>query len=148
MHELLGPSPLGLASQGHPVRADRGTAGFWYSLAGPAVEGLARTSDVPSARALAWGAFRRQKLAAPAQTYPDLWYGVWSGPDMYYTPLDANPQQGEAGATWCIKDLAGKPLPQLCMLDVPVTNMFAHSEPLLGSVRMAGLWADARGLII
>ena len=68
---------------------------------------------------------------------------------MYYTSLDANPQT-DVGKTWCFKNWwpPHDPLPQLCMHDVPVTNMFAHSEPLLGSVRMAGLWADARGLII
>jgi hypothetical protein len=144
--DLLAPSPLGLASQGSPV-SGKGSAGFWYSLAGPALEGLTRRTDIPAARDVAWDAFRRQTLATHAQYYPDVWYGVWSGPDMYYTPLDANPRE-DTGKTWCLKDLFGQPLPQLCMLDVPVTNMFAHSEPLIGSVRMAGLWADGRGLTI
>ncbi len=138
--DLLEPSPLGLASQGSPILQGLGTAGFWYSLAGPAIEALARRSDVPGARELAWSAFLRQTLATHAETYPDIWYGVWSGPDMYYTPLDAS-GAFRPGETWCFPGV-------LCMQDFPVTNMFSHSEPLIGSVRLAGLRADALGLVI
>jgi hypothetical protein len=140
--DLLDPS-LGLVSQGAPITPKVGTAGFWYSLAGPAVEGLARRSDIPGARELAWAAFRRQTLASHADAYPGIWYGTWSGPDMYFTPLNAGPLD-HAGETWCILVFA----PSLCMRNFPVTNMFSHSEPLLGSVRMAGLWADHRGFTI
>ena len=34
------------------------------------------------------------------------------------------------------------------MKDFPVTNMFSHSEPLLGSIRMAGLLPTPDGFII
>jgi hypothetical protein len=149
--ELLDSSPLGLASQAAPM-ANIGTSGFWYSLAGPAVEGLAKQNNIPGARDLAWSAFRRQTLATHAQEYPNIWYGVWSGPDMYYTPLDVtmspyDPCPG-LGKTWCYVFQILFIKVRLCMRDFPVFNMFAHSEPLLGSVRMAGLWADAGGLII
>jgi hypothetical protein len=139
--DLLDPSPLGLASQGAPITPGLGVAGFWYSLAGPALEGLARLRDVPGARSLAWEAFRRQTLAGHAETYPDVWYGTWSGPDMYFTPLDAAPPTSYPGQTWCFPGV-------LCMQDFPVTNAFSHSEALIGSVRMAGLRADADGLAI
>jgi hypothetical protein len=139
--DLLDPSPLGLASQGAPITPGLGVAGFWYSLAGPALEGLARLRDVPGARSLAWEAFRRQTLAGHAETYPDVWYGTWSGPDMYFTPLDAAPPKSYPGQTWCFPGV-------LCMQEFPVTNAFSHSEALIGSVRMAGLRADADGLAI
>jgi hypothetical protein len=139
--DLLAPSPLGLASQGAPITPGLGVAGFWYSLAGPALEGLARLRDVPDARPLAWDAFRRQTLAAHAEAYPDIWYGAWSGPDMYFTPLDAAPPTSYPGETWCFPNV-------LCMRDFPVTNAFAHSEALIGSVRLAGIRADERGLVI
>ncbi|MEW6270710.1 MAG: hypothetical protein AB1689_15615, partial [Thermodesulfobacteriota bacterium] len=138
--DLLDPSPMGLASQGSPIIQGLGTAGFWYSLAGPAIEGLARRGDVPGAHRLAWDAFLRQTFATHAETYPGIWYGVWSGPDMYFTPLDAT---GGAmpGETWCFPGV-------LCMRDFPIGNMFSHSEPLVGSVRLAGLRADGDGLIV
>jgi hypothetical protein len=139
--DLLDPSPLGLASQGAPITPNLGVAGFWYSLAGPALEGLAALRDVPGARSLAWDAFRRQTLAGHAEAYPDIWYGTWSGPDSYSTPLDATPPASHPGETWCLPRL-------LCMRDFPVTNSFAHSESLIGGIRLAGLTADERGLVI
>src|SRR5215468_1604805 len=66
--DLLVPPPsgsslgLGLASQGAPV-SKKGAAGFWYSLAGLALEGLAKRGDAPGARDLAWKVFQSQTLA-------------------------------------------------------------------------------------
>jgi cellobiose phosphorylase len=137
--DLFEPSPMGLASQGAPITPNLGTAGFWYSLAGPAIEGLARLGEVPGAHALAWDAFLRQTFAQHAETYPDVWYGVWSGPDMYFTPLDA--VGARPGETWCFPGV-------LCMQDFPIGNMFSHSEPLVSGIRIAGLAADGDGLVV
>lgn len=140
-NDLFEASTLGLASQGAPITPSLGVAGFWYSLAGPALEGLLLHRDVPGARALAWDAFRQQTLAGHAEAYPEIWYGTWSGPDMFFTPIDAAPPSSQPGETWCFAGV-------LCMRDFPVANAFAHSEALLGSVRFAGLRADAEGLVV
>lgn len=67
---------------------------------------------------------------------------------MYFTPIDVAAYEdaelpipiaiGPAGATWCFPDL-------MCMRDLPIANLFAHSEPLLGSLRLAGVRVDDRG---
>ncbi len=138
--DALDPSPAGLAAAGAPLPGI-GTGGFWYSLSGPAIEGLLRHRDAPGAREVAWEAFLRQTLARHADAYPGIWYGVWSGPDMYFTPIEA-PLVGERpGETWCLPGV-------LCMRDLPVTNLFSHSETLLAAVRMAGVRPDLRGLVI
>ena len=129
------PSPVGLASIGSSV-FEHGTPGNWYSLTGPTVDGLLAHGE----RALAWRIFLRQTLANHAVTHPDYAYGIWTGPDMYFTPLDEQAGLGRAGSTWCF--------PSVCMTDLPFTNMFAHSEPLLASVRMAGFRPDARGMLV
>jgi hypothetical protein len=129
------PSPGGLAAIGSAV-FERGTPGNWYSLTGPTVEGLLAHGE----RDLAWRTFLGQTLANHAATYPAYWYGIWTGPDMYFTPLDQLAGLGVAGSTWCF--------PSICMAHLPATNMFAHSEPLLGSLRVAGLRADARGAVL
>jgi hypothetical protein len=129
------PSPVGLASIGSSV-FQGGTPGNWYSLTGPTVEGLLAHGE----RSLAWRIFLRQTLANHAVVHPEYAYGIWTGPDMYFTPLDEQAGLGRAGSTWCF--------PSICMTDLPFTNMFAHSEPLLGSLRMAGVRPDAGGVVI
>lgn len=131
------PSPIGLASQGVPVAVGVGTPGLWYSLSGPTIEGLVRHPLVDGARELAWTEFKKQTFANHAAQYPDYWYGIWSGPDMYFTPVEGIPGVLDPGGTWCG--------PLLCMQDFPIANMFSHSEPLLASVRMAGVFVDETG---
>ncbi len=138
--DLLEPSTIGLAAVGAPFVPGVGTPGFWYSLAGPAVEGLMRHRS-PAARELAWAAFRENTFANHAEAAPDIWYGIWSGPDMYYTEVDTAGPTSAPGSTWCFPDV-------LCMRDFPVTNMFSHSEPLLSSIRLAGISVDVGGMTI
>jgi hypothetical protein len=59
---------------------------------------------------------------------------------MYFTPLEEKANLGRAGSTWCFQNM--------CMGHLPYTNMFAHSEPLLSSLRVAGIRADARGFVV
>jgi hypothetical protein len=131
----LNPSPVGLAAIGSS-EFEGGTPGNWYSLVGPTVEGLLLHGE----RALAFRIFLQQTLANHAVIHPEYAYGIWTGPDMYFTALDEKAKLGRAGSTWCF--------PDLCMTDLPFTNMFAHSEPLLSSLRIAGVRADARGMVI
>lgn len=128
-------SPLGLAAIGSGV-FEGGTPGNWYSLAGPTIENLLLQGE----RDLAYRMFVKQTLANHAATHPEYAYGIWTGPDMYFTLLDEQAGLGKAGSTWCFEDM--------CMANLPYTNMFAHSEPLLSSLRMAGIRADAQGVVI
>ncbi len=129
------PSPIGIAAIGSQV-FEGGTPGNWYSLAGPTIESLLLQGE----RTLAFQMFLKQTLANHAALHPEYAYGIWSGPDMYFTPLDEKARIGRAGSTWCF--------PDMCMTHLPYTNMFAHSEPLLSSLRIAGIRADARGVVI
>lgn len=129
------PSPVGLAAIGSEV-FEGGTPGNWYSLAGPTIESLLFQGE----RDLAFRMFLKQTLANHAATHPEYAPGIWSGPDMYFTPLDEKANLGRAGSTWCFQNM--------CMGHLPYTNMFAHSEPLLSSLRVAGIRADARGYVV
>jgi hypothetical protein len=46
--------------------------------------------------AAAWASFVRNLLATHAEAYPDLWYGIWTGPDSFNGP--DKPRPGEADA--------------------------------------------------
>jgi len=78
----------------------------------------------------AWDFFRSTTLAARAEAYPEVWYGVWSGPDSYNAHYHPRP-----GETF---QLNATP-----MTDYPVMNMNRHANPLFAALKMAGI--DPRG---
>lgn len=78
----------------------------------------------------AWDFFRSTTLAARADAYPEVWYGVWSGPDSYNAHYHPRP-----GETF---QLNATP-----MTDYPVMNMNRHAHPLFAALKMAGI--DPRG---
>jgi hypothetical protein len=98
-----------------------------YSGTNPAITALAVWGYAHAAPERAWAAFRGSTMARKADAYPDLWYGIWSGPDAQYT--SATPAL--AGQTWMTLATA--------MTDFPVMNSNAHAGPLLALWRVAGI---------
>lgn len=92
----------------------------------PVISALAVWGFAQYDPARAWHALLRNTMARKAEVYPDIWYGIWSGPDAHYTNI--HPQ---AGQTW-----ASVATPQK---DFPVLNSNQHNGPLLGLLRVAGL---------
>jgi len=83
----------------------------------------------------AWESFRKNTLTFHAETYPEIWYGIWSGPDSYNSPESDRP--GEAGAHYAT-----------ALADHPVMNMNQHANPLLALVRLAGIIPEKNGMTI
>jgi hypothetical protein len=78
----------------------------------------------------------KQSLAAHAAAYPDVWYGVWSGPDAY------NAWFGErAGGETFVQ-------PATPMTEFPVMNSNAHAGPLLALLRVLGLETTPDGPVV
>ncbi len=73
-----------------------------------------------------WSSFVRNTLAAHASKYPDLWYGIWTGPDSFNGPDHARP--GEADAHLAT-----------ALTDYPALNMHVHTGPLRALVELAGI---------
>ena len=61
-----------------------------------------------------------------AEAYPDIWYGIWSGPDSFNAFYADRP--GET-FNWSVTP----------MTDFPVMNMNRHSGPLLDVIRLCGI---------
>jgi hypothetical protein len=61
-----------------------------------------------------------------AEVYPDMWFGIWSGPDAYNSVLSKNP--GSTGP------------------DFPVLNMHAHAWPLYTAAKLLGLEFHENGI--
>jgi hypothetical protein len=76
--------------------------------------------------AAAWDFYLRSTLAAHAEAYPRVWYGVWSGPDSYNS--DRHPRPGETF------NYTFTP-----MTDYPVMNMNRHASPLFAAIKLAGI---------
>lgn len=79
-----------------------------------------------SAPSEAWEFFLKTTLHHRAEAYPDIWYGVWSGPDSYNAYYADRP--GET-FNWSFTP----------MTDFPVMNMNRHSGPLLDVIRLCGI---------
>lgn len=110
------PSPTGATL--HPGEQ------VWPAISAPLTWGYA-LSDPERA----FTHFRKNTLAAHAQTFPDVWYGIWSGPDGT-TSTD--------GYAW-----SSQVTP---MTDFPVQNNNAHAMPILAAIRLLGIDARADGL--
>lgn len=142
--QLADSSRLGLPLEGKPIATAFATAGvnatgIWSSVSGLVINGLARVgADNAPAAALAWKEFVKNTLANHATQYPDIWYGIWSGPDAYYSDTY---DQALAGQTWPFQIAGG-------MAAWPVTNMHSHSQALLSSLRLAGVSASPDGVTI
>ena len=115
-------TPSGEATQG----------GVWFSITHTLV--WAATARRPD---LAWDEFMRNTLGNHTSVYPDIWVGVWSGPDAYNSDWSPRP-----GWTWDI------PAFNAFGQRWPIQNVHAHAQPLLSFLRLVGLEPTPEGLRI
>ncbi len=80
-----------------------------------------------------WSSFVRNTLATHAELYPDLWYGIWTGPDSTYGPDAARP--GEADAHLAT-----------ALTDYPALNAHVHTSPIRALYGLLGLRGTAAGI--
>ncbi|MBI3782818.1 MAG: hypothetical protein HY270_05385 [Deltaproteobacteria bacterium] len=83
----------------------------------------------------AWSSFTRNTLAAHAEKYPDLWYGIWTGPDSFNGP--DSPRPGEADAHQVT-----------ALTDYPALNAHMHTSPLRALVDLVGVQGTRDGIRI
>ena len=86
------PSPIGalLQSQPDPTMKDEpGTGtngGIFAAINGTLIWALSMVNGE-----MAWDEWLKNTLARHAETYPDMWFGIWSGPDAYHSVLSKYP---------------------------------------------------------
>jgi hypothetical protein len=95
--------------------------GIWPSLNQTLIWALALASPQ-----MAWDEWKKNTLARHAAVYPDIWYGVWSGPDTYNSVVSSKP---------------GETINQPFMrwADWPVMNLHAHACSLYSMTRLLGV---------
>jgi hypothetical protein len=121
------PSPIGalLQSSADPTMKDEpGTGtngGIFAAIGGTLIWALAAVNGD-----MAWDEWKKNTLARHAAVYPDMWFGIWSGPDAYNSVLSKNP--GGTGP------------------DFPVLNMHAHAWPLYTAAKLTGVEFHENGV--
>ena len=121
------PSPIGalLQSPADTTMKDRaGTGtngGIFAAINATLIWALSAVSGD-----MAWDEWKKNTFALHAQHYPDMWFGIWSGPDAYDSILAKHP---------------GSTAP-----DFPVLNMHSHAWPLYTATKLLGLDFNPQGL--
>lgn len=121
------PSPIGalLQSQPDPTMKDEpGTGtngGIFAAINGTLIWALSLLNGE-----MAWDEWLKNTLAHHAETYPDMWFGIWSGPDAYHSVFSKYP--GGTGP------------------DFPVLNMHAHAWPLYTAAKLLGVEFLSKGI--
>jgi hypothetical protein len=82
-----------------------------------------------------WDSFVRNTLFTHGTLHPDLWYGIWTGPDSYNGP--DHERAGEADAHVAT-----------ALTDYPALNAHVHVGPIRALLAVLGVEANARGLTI
>jgi hypothetical protein len=83
----------------------------------------------------AWDSFVRNTLAVHAEEYPELWYGIWSGPDSFNGPDKERPGEADAHLV-------------TALTDYPVLNAHVHTGPLRALTDLVGVEGTSSGLRI
>lgn len=112
-------SPADLTMKDEPGTGTNG--GIFAAINGTLIWALATVDGE-----MAWDEWKKNTLARHAEMYPDLWYGIWSGPDAYDSVLSKHP---------------GGTAP-----DFPVLNMHAHAWPIYSLIKLLGVEFHRKGL--
>ncbi len=113
------PSPVGAAMLQHGM--------IW-----PAISQLLTWGYTRNHPYLAWRSFTRHTFARHAQTFPEVWINIWSGPDGTNGKKSSNP-----GGTWAS--------PVTPMTDFPVMNNNQHAMALFALLRVCGIEPTSAG---
>jgi len=125
---------------------DGTNAGIWPSINGTLIMALALVNGD-----MAWDEWKKNTLAYHADNYPDIWYGIWSGPDTYnsdlskypgYTPFDESLVSSEPKTN--VKELPGHI--GLAWTDFPVFNLHPHAWPLYTTSHLIGVNFTPEGI--
>jgi len=134
---LLRRGPLGATqmSDGPDMRSTGSTSlgtlefgAVWPSLNQTLVWAMAPIDPV-----MAWEEWKRNTLACHAASYPNIWYGVWSGNDSWNSPLSRNPG-GAANE------------PYFRGTDFPVLNLHSHACSLYSVTKLLGIEFTPTGM--
>jgi len=125
---------------------DGTNAGIWPSINGTLIMALSLVNGE-----MAWDEWKKNSLAYHAERFPEIWYGIWSGPDTYNSDLSKFPgctafdhsltsnkpkikteeSPGHVGVSWT---------------DFPVFNLHPHAWPIYTTSHLIGVRFTKKGI--
>jgi hypothetical protein len=146
---LREPSPIGamLHNKGFKgkIIGMGANAGIWYSINGTLIWALSKIDGK-----MAWDEWKKNTLTYHAENYPDIWYGIWSGPDTYNSILSKYPGHAIFNPFY----LTGDPKDEseiltstgLNFTDFPIMNLHSHAWPLYNIIHLIGAEFTGEGI--
>lgn len=149
---LIDPSPIGCMKRNVPDYSKRKKVDgqVWWSLNGTLIWALAKQKST-----LAWIEWKKNSFAMHASKYPDIWFGIWSGPDCYTSVLSNRP--GETRFNQDLVEKMNKDIDKIngayeimdySFIDFPIANVHAHAWPLYSFTKLLGIEFTAAGMVI
>ncbi|MHA1751522.1 MAG: GH36-type glycosyl hydrolase domain-containing protein [Candidatus Helarchaeota archaeon] len=125
------------------VTEEKGMAtngGIWLSINGTLIWALALTNPE-----MALDEWKKNSLAYHAEAFPEIWYGIWSGPDTYNSHFS----EFEGATLFFDPNKKAKGLNvNVNWTDFPVMNMHSHAWPLYSVIKLLGIEFSPNGLEI
>jgi len=153
---LRKPSPIGAMLLNKPLgkifnkEGVFANGGVWAAMNGLLIWAMAKEQQES-----AWEEWEKNSLACHAEVYPDIWYGIWSGPDCYNSILSSFPGHTMFNEELILKEKTSpeeKRQPgnhlDLNMTDLPVMNMNCHAWPLYSLIKLVGIKFSPDGISI
>jgi hypothetical protein len=147
------PSKIGARLHSKGIETIRGkgqgvNGGIWPSINGTLIWALSLVNGD-----MAWDEWKKNTLAFHAESYPDIWYGIWSGPDTYNSTLSKYPGQtvfDEALITGAPKRDDEESIGHIGLgwTDFPVFNLHPHAWPLYNTISLIGVKFTSEGVDI
>lgn len=139
---MLHSKALDIESMAKGVAAN---AGVWPSITGTLIWALSLVDGK-----MAWEEWKKNTLAFHAENYPNIWYGIWSGPDTYNSELSQypgqtifTPKQSNEDKEQNVENLE---ITGLNWTDFPVLNLHPHAWPLYTLIHLIGAKFTKEGL--
>ncbi len=125
-------------------------SGVWPSINGTLIWALALVNGN-----MGWDEWKKNSQAVRAESYPDVWYAIWSGPDTYNSDLAIRPGETMLSADSGLIDgeldetddeyTTGGFL-GVNWTDFPVMNMHPHAWPLYTVSKLLGIEFNDQGI--
>ncbi len=120
-------------------------AGIWPSINGTLIWALSKFSGN-----LAYDEWKKNTFALKSSIYPDIWYGIWSGPDTWNSSYSEYPGQTLFDKFYLTKNPKDKQEGLLSMginwTDFPVLNLHPHAWSLYNIFHLIGLRFTKNGI--